>query len=81
MNLTRREVTINALKLSALACVSGFAVGCTASTVEDDINIVLQQVDNVLSFLAPNSSWTTDLQNAITALKTAEAAWINGSSP
>lgn len=60
---------------------TAFLAGCTPSQVkqvEGDINVVLDQAASVLVVLDPNSPAVADIQKGIAALKTAEAAWIDG---
>lgn len=52
--------------------------GCTPQQIEGDLNAVLDAATNVLLVVSPNASWVTSFQNAVGALKTAEATWTAG---
>lgn len=74
--LTRRRF---AKLLVAVAGVqTAILTGCSASQVENEINVVLQEATNVLAVAFPGAPWLSQLQAAITALKTAEATWQAG---
>lgn len=70
---------LSALLICTLLLTS--TVGCvppSISSIENDINTVLDEATNVLVVADPNAAWVPQLQSAITALKTAEASWSAG---
>lgn len=73
----------NPLLASVLAvlCLSMVVLpiqGCTDSQVVSEINTVLTEATNVLVVVSPNAPWVSQMQAAVTALKTAEASWQSG---
>lgn len=53
-------------------------VGCSSSTVVNELNVVLTEATNVISVADPTASWGPELKSAVAALKTAETSWQSG---
>jgi hypothetical protein len=74
-------------KLGAWAMISLLALillpvapvtGCSGSQVTNEINVVLTEAVTILSVADPNAAWVPQLQQAVAALKIAEANWTAG---
>ena len=52
--------------------------GCSASEIENAINVVLQSGQAVLKVIDPTASWFNSLADAIAALQQAESTWQAG---
>ena len=81
MTLNRRE----ALKLGAgsfALVAAGPALlsltGCPATTVENEINTVLQEAIGIIAIADPGLSWLAAFSKATALLKMDEANWIKG---
>jgi hypothetical protein len=76
--MNRRDFGKAALAVSVAGPALLSIDGCSTSTVVQDINVVLNEAENVLSVVASDAPWLSDFKAAIAALQTAEAAWQGG---
>lgn len=63
--------------VAVLTPMTMLETGCTFS-VEGTINVIIQAVGGILSFVGGSAPWVADLQAALTALQTAETQWKAG---
>src|ERR1700690_3247925 len=78
--MNRRDFGKTALAVTVAGPALLSIDGCAPSTIVQDLNVVLNEAENVLSVVAADLPWLAEFKAAIAALQSAEAAWQGGST-
>jgi hypothetical protein len=77
MNRRRAMKLIGLASGAVLTGLSTQALSCSASQIENEINVILEGLANLLA-AAGQTAWSTDLSTAEQALAAAEQSWQTG---